>query len=254
MEDVNGKKQSVLNVIIDGISGIFLPIVNLLSAAGILKGVLVILTTFGLLSEAGGTYMVLNAMADSLFYFLPVILAVTAGKKFGTDPYLAAVIGGILLYPTLVAAFDSGAPVLFVGLPIRSVTYKSSVIPIIMAVGLLKYIEQLCNRIFPDVVKGFLTPLTCIFLVGLATLFLFGPMGAVIGDVLAVAYEFIYGVSPVLSGAILGGFIQIMVIFGIHWSFFLVAMNNIMIRGEDTILALIGPAVFAQAGAAMADL
>ena len=137
MEDVNGKKQSVLNVIIDRISGIFLPIVNLLSAAGILKGVLVILTTFGLLSEAGGTYMVLNAMADSLFYFLPVILAVTAGKKFGTDPYLAAVIGGILLYPTLVAAFDSGAPVLFVGLPIRSVTYKSSVIPIVMAVGLL---------------------------------------------------------------------------------------------------------------------
>ena len=252
MENEITEKKSMINVIIDGISGIFLPIVNLLSAAGILKGVLVILTAFNLLSETSGTYLILNAMGDSLFYFLPMILAVTAAKKFGTDPYVAAVIGGILLYPALTAAFDSGGQVLFAGIPIRSVMYKSSVIPIIMAVGLLKYLEQFFNKIFPDMIKGFLTPLLSIFIVGLITLFLFGPLGAVFGDVLAVAYEFIYQISPVLSGAILGALIQLMVIFGIHWSFFLIAMNNVAIKGEDTILALVGPAVFAQAGAALA--
>lgn len=246
------KKPSVLTVLIDGISGIFLPVVNLLSAAGILKGTLVILTGSGLLLDTGGTYLILNAMADSLFYFLPVILAVTSAKKFGTDPYLAAVIGGVLLYPDLAAAFQNGAVVSFVGFPVRAVTYRSSVIPIIMAVGLLRYVKGFLDQVIPDLVKGFLTPLLSIVLVGLSTLFLFGPIGAVTGDLLAAGYESVYRISPVLSGAVLGALIQVMVIFGVHWSFFLVAMNNIALKGEDTILALLGPAVFAQVGAALA--
>ncbi len=245
-------KKSMLNTIIAGISEIFLPIVNLLSAAGILKGILVILTSFHLLSGSGDTYLILNALGDSLFYFLPIILAVAAAKKFGTDPYLAAMIGGVLLYPAITAAFDSGGQIFFAGIPIRPVVYKSSVIPIIMAVGLLKFTEQFLNKFIPDMIRGFLTPLLCIVIVSLMTLFLFGPMGAVIGDALAVAYEFLYQVSPVISGMILGALIQIMVIFGIHWSFILISMNNVAVRKEDTILALIGPAVFAQAGAALA--
>lgn len=108
------------------------------------------------------------------------------------------------------------------------------------------------NKILPDLIKGFFTPLTCIVVVGLVTLFVFGPIGNIIGDGLAAAYEFTYEISPMIAGAILGAVIQPMVIFGFHWSFVLVAMNNITVKGSDTILALIGPAVFAQAGAALA--
>lgn len=237
---------------IDGISGIFLPIINLLSAAGILKGILAILTASNILSVTGETYLVLNAMADSLFYFLPMILALTAARKFGSNPFTAVVIGGVLLYPALTQVFETGASVTFAGIPMHAVVYHSSVIPIILAVGLLAFVERIICKILPDMVRGFLTPLICIVFVGLVTLFVFGPIGTVIGDALAGAYESVYQISPIIAGTILGAVIQPMVIFGFHWSFVLVGMNNIAVKGSDTILALMGPAVFAQAGAALA--
>ena len=236
----------------DTISGIFHPIINLLSSAGILKGILAILTVSRLLSAEGGTYLVLNAMADSLFYFLPIILAYTSAKKFGTNPFTAMVIGGVLLYPTLTAVFDSGTGILFAGIPIRAVTYHSSVIPIILAVGLLALAEKFLDRIFPDTIKGLITPVFGIAIVGLFTLFVFGPAGAMAGDALAKAYQMIYEAAPVLAGMILGAFMQPMVIFGLHWSFVFIAMNNIALTGSDMILAFMGPPVFAQAGAALA--
>lgn len=249
---MGNNKVTVINRIIDGISGIFLPFVSLLSAAGILKGILAVLIMTGALTESGDTYLVLNAMADSLFYFLPMVLAFTSAQKFNTNPFTAVVIAGVLLYPSLTAAFDIREQIVFAGLPIQSVVYHSSVIPIILAVGLLKYVEQLSNRLLPGLISGFLTPLVGILVVGLTTLLVFGPIGKVVGDGLAVGYEAGYGISPVLAGAVLGAVIQLMVIFGFHWSFVLIAMNNINVNGSDTVLVLIGPAVFAQAGAAMA--
>lgn len=250
--DKGKEKKKVVNVIIDGISGIFLPIVNLLSAAGILKGVLAILTVTAVLSSDSETYLVLNAMADSLFYFLPVLLAFTAARKFGANPFTAVVIAGVLLYPSLTTILEAGTTVHLFGIPLRGVTYHSSVIPIILAVGLLVFVERFFYKILPDIVKGFLTPLLSILIVGTVTLFLFGPIGAVVGNVLATGYEFVYGLSPVVAGLLLGAVVQPMVIFGFHWSFILIGMNNITVSGHDTVLALMGPAVFAQAGASLA--
>lgn len=244
--------KDIINIVIDGISGIFLPIVNLLSAAGIMKGILIILTTTRVLSTTSGTYMILDAMASSLFTFLPVLLAYTSAKKFGADPFTSVVIAGILLYPNLVAVQASGKTIDFLGIPILGVKYASSVIPIIMAVGMLVYLERWLNRVLPEVVRGFLTPFLCIILVGFATLFAFGPLGKVIGDGLAAGYEWVYALSPIFAGLLLGASVQPMVIFGFHWSLILIAMNNIAVSGHDTVLAMMGPAVFAQAGAALA--
>lgn len=252
METKQKEKKSVVNIIIDGISGIFLPIVNLLSAAGILKGILAILTATAVLSGESETYLVLNAMADSLFYFLPVLLAFTAARKFGANPFTAVVIAGVLLYPSLTSVLETGTAVHFFGLPLKGVTYHSSVIPVILAAGLLYFVERFFYKMLPDMVKGFLTPLLSILIVGFVTLFLFGPLGAVVGDVLAGGYEFVYSLSPIVAGLLLGAVVQPMVIFGFHWSFILIGMNNITVSGHDTVLALMGPAVFAQAGAAMA--
>lgn len=244
--------KDIINIVIDGISGIFLPIVNLLSAAGIMKGILVILTTTRVLSTTSGTYLILDAMASSLFTFLPVLLAYTSAKKFGADPFTSVVIAGTLLYPNLVAVQASGKTIDFLGIPILGVKYASSVIPIIMAVGMLVYLERWLNRVLPEVVRGFLTPILCIILVGFATLFAFGPLGKVIGDGLAAGYEWVYALSPIFAGLLLGASVQPMVIFGFHWSLILIAMNNIAVSGHDTVLAMMGPAVFAQAGAALA--
>lgn len=246
------KKKTAVSVIIDGISGIFLPLVNLLSAAGILKGILAILTVTTILPGESETYLVLNAMADSLFYFLPMLLAFTAARKFGANPYTAVVIAGVLLYPSLTTVLEAGNALSFLGIPLKGVAYHSSVIPMILGAGLLYFVEKFLNQVLPGLVKGFLTPLLSIFIVSFAVLALFGPFGAAVGDVLAAGYQFIYGLSPVAAGLLLGAAIQPMVIFGFHWSFILIGMNNITVSGHDTILALIGPAVFAQVGAALA--
>ena len=246
------EKKGLLNRIIDGISGIFLPVVNVLSAAGILKGILVILTTTGVLSESGETYMVLSAMSDALFYFLPLVLAYSSAEKFGANKYVAVVVAGVSMYPVLNTVLESGQTVHFLGIPLMGVTYHSSVLPAIMAVGLLYYVEKMLNRFLPEMIKGFMVPMISIVVVSFAMLLVFGPVGAIIGKGLAVGYEWLYGHSAILAGAVIGMLIQPMVIFGFHWSLFLVSMNNVAVKGRDTILALIAPAVFAQAGAALA--
>ncbi len=246
------KKNSVVNGIIDGLTGIFMPIVNLMSAAGICKGLLVILLTIGAVSKGTHTYMIFNAIGDGLFYFLPVLLAVTSAKKFGANQYTAMIIAGILLYPELVGLFKSGEAIFFMGMPVVSVAYPYSVIPIILAVGLQSFVEKWLNKIVPELVRGFLTALVTILFVSTVTFLVLGPIGKVIGDVLGFGYHFVYNLNHILAGFCLGFSIQLMVIFGFQWGIIPIAISNVATTGSDTILACIGPAVFAQAGAALA--
>lgn len=246
------KKKNIVDIVIDGISAIFLPLANILSAAGILKGILAILTATSVLTAESESYLILNAVADSLFYFLPVLLAYTAARKFGSDPFACVVIAGILLYPTLTEAMGEGRTLHLFGLPVRAATYQSSVLPIILAAVMLAFMERLWKRVLPEVIQGFMIPMLDVAIVGVITLFLFGPFGAVVGEVLAGGYEWLYALSPILAGALFGAAIQPMVIFGFQWGLILVAMNNIAVTGRDTVLALIAPAVFAQVGAALA--
>ncbi|MEK4005942.1 PTS transporter subunit EIIC [Paenibacillus sp. FSL H3-0333] len=249
---VKPSKRSLVNIIIDGISGIFLPIVNILSAAGIMKGLLAGAVALELLSKTEGTYTVLNAMADSLFHYLPLLLAFTAARKFGANPFTAVVIGGVMLYPSLTTLFANNEVIEFMGMSIKPVNYPASAIPIILAVGLLVYVERFCVKILPEVIRGFFTPLISVIVVSSVTLLVFGPMGALAGDALADGYRTVYNLSSVGAGMVLGAIIQPMVIFGLHWSLVPLAINNISTGGSDTILALMGPAAFAQAGAALA--
>ena len=249
---MGNKAKAISASVIDGISQIFLPIVGLLSAVGILRGILAVLLATSALSEASETYLVLDAMAGSLFYFMPMLLAFTAAKKFGANPFTAVVIAGVLLFPSLNTVLEAGTTVHFLGIPFRGVIYSASIIPMILSAWLLAYAERFFNKILPEILKGFLTPLLSIFFVGTATLFAFGPIGAIIGDGLAIGYEIIFDISPIIAGLILGAVIQPMVIFGFHWAIILLGMNNIAVNGYDTVLALIAAAVFAQAGAALA--
>lgn len=244
--------KKLLSKLIVGISDMFMPLMNLLCAGGIMKGALLILTTTSFLSDSSETYLILNAISDSTFYFLPVLLAITSAKKFRANPFYSTVIALILLYPSLTKAFETGTTLHFFNLPIKPVTYHSSIIPIIMASALLAVIEHFLERILPELVKGFLTPIFCLCIVSLVTLFVFGPIGAIIGDTLAGGYASLYSLSPAAAGTLLGALIQPMVIFGFQWGLILVAINNIGVTGHDSILPILAPAVFAQAGAALA--
>lgn len=256
INEVNEPKKSrcfaIIDMLIDGISSIFLPFVNQLCACGILIGIVAILKTTDCLSIESDTYKILYAMANSLFYFLPILLAYTSAKKFGANPFTAVIIAGILLYPSLVEMLDKGKTLNFIGLTIYPVTYSASVIPIILAVGILRYIERFFKKMLPEVVSDFLTPLFCIILISTLTLSALGPLGVRISEYLSMGYQSVYQTSPILAGLILGGIIQLMVIFGFHWCLIPLALNNINLNGFDTILAMMGPAVFAQAGSAFA--
>jgi beta-glucoside PTS system EIICBA component len=249
---VNKQKNSLFSKVIAAISEMFLPIVNLMCASGILKGILIILTSTSVISSSSDTYLILYAISDSTFYFLPVLLAITSAKAFHTNPFYSTVVALVLLYPSITEAFGSGLGLDFLGLPIRTVSYSSSMIPIVMATAFLAVLERFLNKHIHPLITSFLTPLICITTVSLVTLFVFGPIGAIIGDVLAVGYTALYEFSSPLAGFILGGLIQPMVVFGIQWGLVLVALNNVTLTGFDSIIPVLAPSVFAQAGAGLA--
>ena len=245
-------KNSLFQRTIDTISGIFIPIINVLMAAAVLKGILMLLVNTGTLKESDGIYQILFAAADGFFYFLPIFLAYTAAKKLKAEPFTAMLIAAALLYPNITKLYESGATIDFLGIPVKLVTYSSSVIPIILAVILLHFVEKPLERYLPEVVKGFLKPLIALAIVTPITFLLFGPIGTLFGDVLTNAYTVLYEFSPIVAGASLGLIWQPMVVFGIQWSLVPVIINNIAQTGADSILPMLGPAVFGQAGAALA--
>ncbi|WP_258049576.1 PTS transporter subunit EIIC [Clostridium weizhouense] len=238
------KVNDLLQKAIDIISGMFIPIINVMSAAGILKGIVAILEATNILSTSSDTYIIFNGIADAFFYYIPVFLAFTCAKKLKANKYTAVFIAVIMLHPNITNLFKEKSIVDFIGININSVTYSSSVIPIILAIALLHYVECIFNKIIPNVVKEFFTPLCSVLVVVPITFIIFGPIGTVIGNILANVYTNIYELNSILAGACLGFLIQPMVIFGFHWSLVPLAINNIALNGSDTILALMGPAVF----------
>ncbi|MDK2807989.1 MAG: beta-glucoside system component [Clostridiales bacterium] len=153
LKTINQRETTLLSKIIATISNIFLPIMNVLCAAGIMKSVLLLLVTASILSDTSDTYLILKAISDSTFYFLPVLLAFTSAKAFKANPFYCAVISLILLYPSLTEAFQGSSTLHFFNLPIKAVPYQSSILPIIMASALLSICEHFLENILPDVLK-----------------------------------------------------------------------------------------------------
>lgn len=246
------KFKSGYKVVIDQISGIFLPIINCLTAASIIKSAIILLAAGNIIDEASGVYQILYACSDGFFYFLPFFLAFTASKQWKTDPFTSLLIAVAMLYPDLVNIFDSGNTLSFFGLTIPATIYHSSVIPILLAVGLLHFVEKPCDKFIPEAVRGFLKPIICMLIVLPVTFLFFGRIGTWIGDFLTKIFFMLFDLSPIAAGAFMGFFIQPMVFVGAHWSIVPVCINNIGVMGYDVILPLLGGAVYGQAGAALA--
>ncbi len=246
------QKLTIFNKLIDIISGIFLPIINVLMAAALLKGLLILAVNLKWIEKTDGIYMILYAAADGFFYFLPIFLAYSAAKKLKADLYTSVLMAVALVYPSITTMMRGGTTPDFLGIPIRALYYPSSVIPIILGVSLLHYIELPLERYLPNAIKGFLKPMISLVLVVPITFLLFGPIGDFIGDAIGGAYNSIYTTSPVLAGAIFGFIWQPAVIFGFHWGMVPAIIHNINALGSDSFLPLVGPAVMGQAGAAMA--
>ena len=268
-DDLDDSNMSLMDKAIDLISGIFTPILGPMAAAGMIKGLTAMCASFGWLAKTSGTYEVLYAIGDGFFYFLPLILAITSAKKFKVDRFTAITIGAAMCYPAMVAMnsskkvlFDlfngtflhSQVHATFLGIPIISMNYTSTVIPIILAVWFASVVEKWCKEWIPTVVKTFLVPFVTLLIVVPLTFLIIGPLATWIGNALAAITSAVYNFSPVLAGILLGGFWQVFVIFGVHWGFVAVMMSNIAALGYDPILGLSLGASFAQIGVVLAIL
>ncbi len=254
--DAPKEKKKILNVCIDVISGIFTPLLGVLAGSGILKGILALSVALGWLDTESGTYALWHAASDALFYFFPLALGYTAGAKFGCNPLVTLAIGGALVYPTMVDAFTASQAAEYVslgffGIPVTFINYTNSVIPIILAAWFCSILEKGLNKIMPSAVRSMFTPLLCLMIVVPATFLIIGPVATAISEGLAHGYEFLYSLSPVVAGAIIGAGWQVFVIFGLHWGFVPIMINNLMVFGADTMVPLLVPAVLGQAGAAL---
>lgn len=243
------EKGNIFGRAIDIISSIFTPLLGVMAGAGILKGLLAIATNAGWLIPTETTYIILNATADSLFYFLPILLAVTSARKFGANQFVAMTVAGALIYPTIIQLKADAVATTFFGIPVTMMSYTSTVIPIILAVWVMSYVEKFFNRYVHESVKNFVTPLIALVTIVPLTLIVFGPIGVTSGDLIAAFILKVLAFNPILAGAFIAGVWQILVIFGIHWGVVPIFINNIATKGYDYIKPATAPAIFAQSGA-----
>ena len=249
----DAEKEKLLDRFVDIISGIFQPILGIMAACGMIKGLNMLFMTLGLYAETSGGYMIINAIGDALFTFLPLFLGYTSARKFGLKPMVGLVIGGIMCYPGIQSSALSGSlkplytmfegtmfasPVYidFFGIPVISMDYTSTVIPVIFIVYFASKCEKLFSKFVPDLVKFFFVPMLTLLVALPIGFLLIGPVATFGSKIIAETIISIRNVSPMLAGGLVGLTWQILVIFGLHWGFIPVYINNIVTNGYDNVM------------------
>lgn len=251
-----GEKVNILSRLIDIVSAVFTPFIGVMAASGILKGLLAVAVVFGWLTTESGTYKLWFAASDSLFYFFPLALGYTAGKKFGGNPFVTMAIGGALTHPVVMQALEASsqagaATEYFLGIPVTFINYSSSVIPIIFAAWVSCWLEKQGNKLLPSAMRNFFSPLFCLAITVPLTFLLIGPVATWLSQMLAHGYQAIYALAPWLAGGVMGAIWQVCVIFGLHWGLVPLMINNLSVLGHDTMMPLLLPAVMGQVGATL---
>lgn len=250
-EDGPKEKMNPFNAFVGIVTGVFNPYLGILAGCGIIKGFMALFTAVGILNGASGTYSFLYSLADSAFYFLPIMLGYTAAKKFKLPELEGILIGCVLVYPYVLNGSERDLSNIF-GIPVTmplSGDYTSSVIPIICAVAFAAWFEKKYKKYIPDVIKLFAVPcITCLTTICL-TFWIIGPVTSAASGGISNVFMAINDVSPVLMGFLIGAFWQVLVVFGLHWGFGPLVINNMMTVGYDTTMVGKFPTTFAQTGA-----
>ncbi len=245
--------KNITSVLLDAISGIFSPVIPAIIGAGLLKGIIVLLLTYNAAEKGSQSVEILNAVADAAFYFLPVLLGFSSAKKFGCNAYLGAALGGILIHPALIQLMNSNADFIYLfGLPVKSGIYMSSVLPIILSVWFMSYVERALSRVLMPSLRTVFQPLLTLIITAPVMLALIGPLGAVVGKTLASAFMFLYFKAGIAAGALLGGLYPLVVLTGMHYGFLPIMFESLSHTGFDYIMAIAIAANSAQAGAVLA--
>ncbi|AMV63117.1 PTS system, beta-glucoside-specific IIB component [Pediococcus damnosus] len=246
------KKTNWFNRFANFISSCMSPIIPALIGGGMIKVILILLPMWGWMSEKGQTYAILNIFGDAPFYFLPIMLAYTAAQYFKVTPMLAMTVAGIMIHPNFTAMVKAGHAVHFMGLPVTLVNYSSSVIPILMVVWAMKYIEMGVDKICPSSIKSILKPLLVLFITGTLALVVIGPIGTYAGKLLSTVILFIQSKAGWLAMALMTAFMPLIVMTGMHWAFAPIFLAASVANPDSLILPAMLASNIAQGAASLA--
>ena len=262
------KKHSIGEALTATISGIFAPILGTLSGVGIMKGLLAIAVFAGVLSTTDGTYTLLYSIGDGFFYFLPIILGLTAAEKFGCNRFIGIALGCSLVYPSLVS-LSGGEPIgqafantifatdyfsTFVGVPVLlpASGYPSSVVPVIIACYFAAKLEKFFIKVIPDLIKTFFVPLLTLSIIVPLTYLLIGPVSTILCSIIGQIFSALFAFNGLLAGAALGFAFQFFVILGLHWGLVPLGLMNLGELGYDMVIPAALTTTFAQSAVVLA--
>ena len=246
-------KGSIVNRVIATMSAVFAPFIYILAAAGLLQGCLIIINMINPGFASTGTYEVLSFISWAPFTFLPIFIAITASKHFKCNTFIAVACCAALVSPDLASIASriaGGEAVTFLGIGLAETTYTSTVLPPLFLVLALSYLEKFVDKVIPEVVKSLFTPFICILVMVPLTILVIGPVSDGVATAIANGYNALYNFAPVIAAAVIGGFWQVVVIFGVHWGVTPMVLANFDMYGQDTFQAFQTMAVVAQMGAA----
>ncbi|MCM3229176.1 beta-glucoside-specific PTS transporter subunit IIABC [Bacillus altitudinis] len=250
----NENKGTILNRVIATMSAVFAPFVYILAAAGILQGALILINLIFPSFSKTGTYEVFSFISWAPFTFLPIFIAITAAKHFKTNMYIAVACTAALVSPAwteVAGRVASGEGVTFLGIALSETVYTSSVLPPLFLVWILSYVEKFLNKRIHEVVKPLFVPFLCMVVMVPLTILLIGPLSTAGANGIANGYNVLAENVPALAGAIIGGFWQVLVIFGVHWGITPMVLANFEQYGRDSFQAYQTIAVIAQVGAVL---
>lgn len=247
-------KQPILNRIIATMSAVFAPFIYILTAAGILQGILILINLFWPQFATTGTYEILSLISWTPFAFLPILIGITASKHFKCNTFIAVTCCAALINPTWVEIakrITEGEVVNFLFFNLSGVTYGSSVLPPLFLVLVLSYLEHFLSKRIPEIMKALLVPFICMIVMVPLTILIIGPLTNGGAEAVAVGFNILMEKAPLLGGILIGGLWEVFVIFGVHWGITPMVMANFSIYGYDAFQAFQTLAVIAQIGAAI---
>jgi PTS system beta-glucosides-specific IIC component len=245
--------RSVFDKIIGSITGSIAPVIPLLAGCGMGKVLLLVLTMLGVLAKESQTYMILNFIFDTGFYFMPGFVGFSAAKIFGSNQYLGAFLGLVTVHPDWVSLVSAEKPVEFLGIGVSLVKYSSTLVPAILSVWIMSYIERFAKKIVPDMIKVFAEPLLIVILSVPLTFIVIGPVGNFISNLVADGSMFIYNHGGFIAIPILAMVYPWLVSIGIHKALSPVSISLVAERGFDPIIRVVALCSnMAQAAASLA--
>lgn len=250
---IGQRMKNGINSFIGIITGSMAPIIGILSASGIIKGMMSLMVSFHWMSPTGNANLILTAMSDSVFYFLPILIGFNAAKRMGGNPTLCAVIGGVIAYPTIIAAAGKHLNILSLGgFNFPYVSYTYSIFPMILAAWIATKMEKWLKTKIPSFLQALINPMIIILVVSVITLLATGPVITWAAFGLAGGIQKLLSINSAIFGAVIDGFYQVLVIFGLHWGIVPLFVNDFATIGHSYLFAIVSITMVGQGGAALA--